>query len=122
MPPPETRGSGSSVATTTRVIPAARMRSVHGPVRPTWQHGSSVTYIVAPRLRGPAAASATDLGMGLAGPLVEALPHDHAVDIDHDRAHERVRRGGALRARGVEERAPHHAQVVYHDGRNSAST
>ena len=42
MPPPSTRGSGSSTATTTRRTPASVMRSTQGPVRPVWQHGSSV--------------------------------------------------------------------------------
>ena len=32
---------------------------MHGPVRPVWQHGSSVTYAVAPRAAVPAAFSAT---------------------------------------------------------------
>jgi hypothetical protein len=30
---------GSSLATTTRLIPAAMIASVHGAVRPVWQHG-----------------------------------------------------------------------------------
>ena len=32
-----------------RPMPAATTASVHGGVLPWWQHGSSVTYIVAPR-------------------------------------------------------------------------
>ena len=33
----------SVIAATTRVTPASMTRRVHGPVRPVWQHGSSVT-------------------------------------------------------------------------------
>src|SRR5437763_1137465 len=39
---------GSSLATTTRASRASTIASVHGGVRPWWQHGSSDTYIVAP--------------------------------------------------------------------------
>ncbi len=39
---------GSSEATITRLIPACRIASVHGGVLPSWQHGSSDTYSVAP--------------------------------------------------------------------------
>ena len=49
MPLPSTRGSGSPAPTTTRRMPAARIASTHGGCLPWWQHGSSVTYIVAPR-------------------------------------------------------------------------
>ena len=52
------RGFGSSTAATTRATPASTMRLTHGPVRPWWQHGSSVQYSVAPRARAPASASA----------------------------------------------------------------
>ena len=48
-PAPATRGSGSSSAATTRVTPAAISASAHGGVRPWCEHGSSVTYAVAPR-------------------------------------------------------------------------
>ena len=59
LPQPELTGLGSSMAATTRCTPAARMASVHGPVRPVWLHGSSVTYIVAPRAFSPAHFNAT---------------------------------------------------------------
>ena len=48
-PRPAALSVGSSLATTTRAIPASMIASVHGGVRPVWQHGSSDTYIVAPR-------------------------------------------------------------------------
>jgi hypothetical protein len=35
-------GNGSSIAATTRRMPAAITRTVHGPVRPVCAHGSSV--------------------------------------------------------------------------------
>jgi len=38
-----TRGSGSCMAATTRVTPAAMIASVQGGALPQWQHGSSVT-------------------------------------------------------------------------------
>ena len=47
-PRPEAFSVGSSEATTTRLIPACRIASVHGGVLPSWQHGSSDTYSVAP--------------------------------------------------------------------------
>ena len=42
-PWPSTRGSGSSIATTTRATPAATSASVQGGVSPMWAQGSSVT-------------------------------------------------------------------------------
>ena len=53
-PRPCTSGFGSSIAATTRAMPASHDRGAHGPVRPMWQHGSSVQYSVAPRARAPA--------------------------------------------------------------------
>jgi hypothetical protein len=40
-PRPEAFSVGSSLATTTRVMPAAMIASVHGGCWPWWQHGSS---------------------------------------------------------------------------------
>jgi hypothetical protein len=57
-PWPQTRGFGSGIAATTRLMPAAMMRLVQGPVRPVWQHGSRLTNIVAPRARSPASSIA----------------------------------------------------------------
>jgi hypothetical protein len=42
-PRPAAFSVGSSEAITTRAIPASRIASVHGGVRPVWQHGSSET-------------------------------------------------------------------------------
>ena len=56
-PRPEAFSVGSSEATTTRAKPASRIASVHGGVRPVWQHGSSETYSVAPRRSAPPAAA-----------------------------------------------------------------
>ena len=58
-PWPATLGFGSRTANTTRRTPARRIASVHGAVRPTWLHGSSVTKSVAARARSPAPRSAT---------------------------------------------------------------
>jgi len=57
-PRPLTIGFGSSVAATTRLMPASRTRCTHGGVRPWCAHGSSVQYSVAPRARPPASSSA----------------------------------------------------------------
>ena len=58
MPVPATRWSGSCTPITTRATPAVMIASVQGGVRPKWLHGSSVTYIVAPRAASPAARNA----------------------------------------------------------------
>jgi len=67
MPAPWTWGSGSSIPTTTRAIPAATMASVHGGVRPVWEHGSRVVKRVAPLALAPAAARATISAWGPPG-------------------------------------------------------
>ena len=61
-PRPLCRGLGSRAATTTRRIPAAMMAAVQGGVRPSVQHGSSVTYNVAPRALPPARAKTSACG------------------------------------------------------------
>ena len=73
---------------------------MHGGVRPSWQQGSSETYRVAPGgVLGAAASSAIALGVRLAGRLGDALA-DHALVLDHDGAHERVRARLPARPRG----------------------
>ena len=56
-PRPAAFSVGSSEAMTTREMPAATIASVHGGVRPVCAHGSSETYIVAPRRSAPPQAS-----------------------------------------------------------------
>ena len=63
-PRPAAFSVGSSDATTTRAIPASMIASVHGGVRPVWQHGSSETYSVAPRASPLQAASAARSACG----------------------------------------------------------
>jgi hypothetical protein len=46
--PPAATGLGSGWANTTRATPASISACAHGPVRPVWLHGSSVTTAVAP--------------------------------------------------------------------------
>ena len=59
-PRPDAFSVGSSEPTTTRAMPASISASVQGGVCPWWQHGSSETYIVAPRVSAsPQAASAS---------------------------------------------------------------
>src|SRR5581483_5631675 len=52
-------GLGSRTPIPTRSTPARTSASAHGPVRPTWLHGSSVTYTVAPRALPSSLASAS---------------------------------------------------------------
>ena len=51
--PPRATGLGSGCAKTTRATPASISAWLHGPVRPVWWHGSSVTTAVVPRRRHP---------------------------------------------------------------------
>mmetsp|Transcript_16096 Transcript_16096/g.62544 ORF Transcript_16096/g.62544 Transcript_16096/m.62544 type:complete len:221 (+) Transcript_16096:354-1016(+) len=64
IPPPLTRGSGSTNPTTTRLTPASTSALEHGGVRPKWSHGSSVTYAVHPFALAPAALSAKTSACG----------------------------------------------------------
>src|SRR4051794_33290625 len=66
-PRPATFASGSTTAMTTRATPASINALVHGGVLPSWSHGSSVVYAVAPRARSPAAASAATSACGPTG-------------------------------------------------------
>src|SRR5690606_5273972 len=63
-----------------------------------------------------------DLGVGLSGPRMMALADDDAVGRHDDRPHHRVRRGRALAAPGVEQRASHQRLVGHHFSMKSAST
>ncbi len=74
MPPPATSGSGSATPTTTRLIPAPTSAVVHGPVRPSWQQGSSVVKSVAPLACSPASANATTSAWAPPGGLVAPTP------------------------------------------------
>src|SRR5690606_26045353 len=58
-PRPATLGSGSSIPTTTRAMPASTRASAQGGVPPWCEQGSNVTYMVAPRARAPARRSAS---------------------------------------------------------------
>ena len=80
-PCPATSGLGSVLVATTRLIPAAINASQHGPVRPWWEQGSSVTYAVAPTTEFPLAVasrnamiSAWKLPTRWVWPLPKALP------------------------------------------------
>ena len=63
--PPAAIGLGSGWANTTRATPASTMAWAHGPVRPVWLQGSSVTTAVAPRASAPASARAAASACGL---------------------------------------------------------
>jgi hypothetical protein len=64
-PRPAAFSVGSSEAITTRAMPAARIASTHGGVRPWCAHGSSDTYMVAPRVSAsPHIASAATSACG----------------------------------------------------------
>ena len=57
--PPRAASVVSATACTTRPIPARRMAFVHGPVRPVWWHGSSVTSRVVSCSGVPASRAAS---------------------------------------------------------------
>ena len=57
-PRPAISGLGSSMAHTTRRMPAATMALAQGGVRPWCEQGSRLTYMVRPRARAPARSSA----------------------------------------------------------------
>src|SRR6187431_1925860 len=63
-PRPSVLGFGSRAPTTTRAMPAARIASTQGGVRPWCAQGSSVTKRVPPRARSPAASRATTSACG----------------------------------------------------------
>ena len=122
-------GFGSSIAATTRAMPAATMRLTHGPVRPVWQHGSSVQYSVAPR--------AARAGFGRARALRRAArrrarwnpcPTTTPSGGHDDRADERIRAGASARrapretARAPCSRVVMIASSLYHFSSNRPST
>ena len=56
--------SDPAMAATTREMPAATMRSTHGPVRPVWRTARACSRAWRPRARAPAASSATTSACG----------------------------------------------------------
>ena len=86
MPPPGHLRKGIGLATTTRRTPARITASVQGGVLPWWQHGSSVTYSVAPAACSPAARRASISACGPPNrachpsPTTCAPAGDHAAD------------------------------------------
>ena len=56
------RDAALVMAAITRRTPAASTASVHGGVLPWWQHGSSVTYSVAPRADLPVGTVTSSTG------------------------------------------------------------
>ena len=66
--PPIATGLVSACANTTRTTPASTRAREHGPVRPVWLHGSSVTTAVAPRARSPARVRASTSACGEPAP------------------------------------------------------
>ena len=99
-PRPAAFAVGSSEAITTRAMPASTIASVHGGVRPWWQHGSSDTYMRRAR-RGPRCTprAPSRSACGSPGGCVEALA-DHAPVLDDHGADERVRARLPARAPG----------------------
>ena len=65
--PPAATGLGSGTATTTRATPASMSARAHGPVRPVWLQGSSVTTAVHPRTSTPAARAASSAATSACG-------------------------------------------------------
>ena len=90
------------------------MRSVHGPVRPVCEHGSSVQYSVAPRAAAPASSSAWTSACGSPARSCAPWPTHDAFVRDDAGADDRVRRRASETAARVLERPPHPPCVVYH--------
>src|SRR6266516_5454133 len=65
---PAWAGFGSVAPTTTRRMPAATMASVQGGVRPCVEHGSSVTYSVAPIGEWPFRSASLNASISACGP------------------------------------------------------
>ena len=91
-PRPATSGFGSSMAATTAATPASINASAQGGVRPWCEHGSSVTYSVAPRASAPASAKRHHFGMPSVCVDMKAAPDDLAIPHQH-RPHRRIRTG-----------------------------
>ena len=81
-------------------------------VCPWWEHGSSVTYSVAPRARLAGRLERDDLGVRPALPLVPALADDLAVAHD-DRADDRVRMRRSAPSLGELERPLQHQEIAW---------
>ena len=97
-PFPLCKGLGSCTPATTRLMPTATMASVQGGVRPCVQHGSRVTYSVAPLGSWPCACASRRAAISACGrparwcqprPMTRPALHDH-------RAHHGVGRSGAI--------------------------
>ena len=106
-PRPLTSGNGSSIAATTRRMPAAMIRSVQGPVRPVCDARFQRAVE-----RGAAAPLAcfverVHLGVRLAGALVCAVADHDTFVGDHARADDRIRCRAPEAAPRLLERAPH---------------
>ena len=82
-PRPFALAVGSSLATTTRAIFAARIASVQGGVLPSCAHGSSDTYMRGPSRVLLARVERRPLRVGQSRLLVEALADRPAVLDDH---------------------------------------
>ena len=90
-PRPAAFSVGSSEPTTTRLIPACTIASVHGGVLPSWQQGSSDTYSVASlRSARPHASIALTSACAAPNRSCQPSPSTSPVAGDH-RADDRVR-------------------------------
>ena len=105
--PPAAAGLGSAWANTTRRTPAATSACAHGPVRPVWLQGSSVTTAVVPRGPAPARAERVGLGVRRARPAVVALGDGRAVVVEQDAADAGVGPERHAGGRREHEGAPH---------------
>ena len=111
-PRPLTSGNGSSIAATTRLMPAAMIRSVHGPGRARCASTARACNTASRRAaRSPASFERVHFGVRLAGALVRAVADDDAFVGDDAGADERIRRRAAEPAARVLERPPHPPHV-----------
>ena len=114
-PRPAAFGVGSSEAITTRAMPAETIASVHGGVRPWWQHGSSETYMVAPAVRPAAASSAITSAWLSPGGCVMPSPITRPSLTTH-RADHGVRAGLPARAPGELDRPHQMLRIAFRRG------
>ncbi len=110
VPLPPTSGLGSSIADTTRAMPAAITASAQGGERPKCEHGSSVTYSVAPRAASPARRSASGSACGRPPACVQPRP-TMTPSLTTTAPTAGLRPGAALPAPAERQRELHEPQI-----------
>ena len=116
-PPPATSGFGSVAAATTRLMPAATIRSAQGPVRPgvAARLERAVQHCAAGTLAGR--IERVHLRMRRAGPAMVPVANDGSIHRGDDGADHGIGAGAAAAAFGEPKRPLQEGPVagVYHD-------